>query len=129
MKKTVHLSRKTETFIDERTGQEAANYSAHLNSAIDQLSHIMREQYPNLTEDELGEIVKIYEGKELIKLPLPCNIARDMLEHYGATVPMELPENCQELVNKLAMLSQAEQLAVIDVVRLQIFAKQVQEKE
>lgn len=118
-KKSVHLTTQTEQFITDRTMQgESPNYSAHINAAFNQLTHLLQEQQIGITNDEWIELYNLYAGSDLTKIALPINIASDLLVHYGVTVPKQLSEHCQILIDKLVLMTQAQQLAVIDKVRL-----------
>ncbi|QLD33148.1 hypothetical protein [Mannheimia varigena] len=118
-KKSVHLTTTTEQYIADRTPQgETPNYSAHTNAAFALLLHIAKNEKPQLENSEWTEIYNVYAGSDLTKIALPLNIAADILEHYGATVPKQLNDDVANLVNKLVDMTQSQQFAIIDAVRL-----------
>lgn len=119
-KKSVHLTAQTEMYISQRTHHsEQPNWSAAINAAFEQLSFLAKASLPdNLLSDDWTEIRNIYAGSDLTRICLPINIARDLLDHYGATVPKQLPENTQKLVDKLADYTQAQQYSILDYTRI-----------
>ncbi|THA04373.1 hypothetical protein [Rodentibacter pneumotropicus] len=118
-KKSIHLTALTAQYIIDRTQQgERANYSAHINSAFSQLAHIAQAEKPTLTSDEWIELYNVYAGSDLTKLSLPLNLASDLLTHYGATVPKQLNITAAVLADKLVDMTQAQQFAIIDAVRV-----------
>lgn len=117
-RRTTWLNDQTEAYIDTRNTTDSSNISGHINAAFEQLATIFTEQKPELGEAEMAEICNIYAGSELTRISLPVNIAADLLTHYGATLPSQLPEHCRPLVERLALMSQTQQLALIDAVRI-----------
>lgn len=117
MKKSVHLSNQTERFINERTLSDSPNFSGQINSAIETLAHLAQAEKPALSDSEWTELYNIYAGSDLTRLVLPLNLAKDMLDHYGATVPSQLPDQ-QALIERLAAMTQVQQYAIIDAVRV-----------
>ena len=75
-------------------------------------------QNPTLSAEEWTEVYNIYAGSDLTRCVLPFNLAKDLLDHYGATLPRDLPDNCIPLVERLADMTQAEQFSIIDNVRV-----------
>lgn len=118
MKKSVHLTEASEKYLAARASVGGVNYSAGINGAIEQLSHIARAECPALSEDEWAELYNVYAGSDLSRLALPLNVARDLLDHYGATIPEQLPEDVRDLVTTLARMTQAQQFALLDAVRV-----------
>jgi len=118
MKKSVHLTEASEKYLAARFGEGGINFSAGINGAIEQLSHIARAECPALSEDEWAELYNVYAGSDLSRLALPLNVARDLLDHYGATIPEQLPEDVRDLVTTLARMTQAQQFALLDAVRV-----------
>lgn len=115
-KRSVHISKETEVFLADRTPQgESTNYSAFINNAFSVLSLIAKD-LPELTKSEWVELYNVYAGSDLTRLALPLNLASDLLTQHGATIPSQTP--CPELVEKLALMNQAQQFAVIDKVRV-----------
>lgn len=115
-KKSVHLTKETENYLADRTPQgESTNYSAFINNAFSVLSLIAKD-LPELTKSEWVELYNVYAGSDLTRLALPLNLASDLLTQNGATIPSQTP--CPELVEKLALMNQAQQFAIIDKVRV-----------
>lgn len=119
MKKSVHISKKSEEYISNRSfSVDSKNYSAHINNAFEQLEHLSNSEKPKLSDSDWVEIYNVYAGSDLTRLLLPLNIARDLMTHYGATVTRDLPINVQKLADTLSTMTQSQQFSVIDHVRL-----------
>lgn len=113
-KKSIHISDVTELYITDRTPQgENKNYSAHINNALNQLAHLSKSEKPLLENQEWVELYNVYAGSDLTRLVLPFDLADDLKAHYGT-----LPKDLTALYDKLAGMTQAQQFAVIDAVRL-----------
>ena len=117
MKKSVHLSAKTERFINNRALDDSPNFSGQINSAIEVLTHLAQAEKPALSNSDWTGLYNAYAGSDLTRLALPLNLARDLLAHYGATVPSQLPDQ-QALIEQLVKMTQAQQYAIIDAVRV-----------
>ncbi|HFC8543930.1 TPA: hypothetical protein ACFP4Q_002088 [Neisseria weaveri] len=117
-RKNIHLTENTEQYIIGRTTADQPNWSGTINSAFELLSHLAKTEKPELSGEEWAEIYNIYAGSELSKLCLPINIAADLMMHYGATITSQLPEHCQPLVERLVNMTQAQQFAILDTVRV-----------
>lgn len=113
-KKSVHISQTAEIYISDRTLQgENKNYSAHINNAFEQLAHLTRAEKPELSKSEWVELYNVYAGSDLTKLVMPFDLADDLRTHYGT-----LPQDLTALCNKLSEMTQAQQFAVLDAVRI-----------
>lgn len=113
-KKSIHISDVAELYITDRTPQgENKNYSAHINNALNQLAHLSKSEKPLLGNQEWVELYNVYAGSDLTRLVLPFDLADDLKAHYGT-----LPKDLTALYDKLAGMTQAQQFAVIDAVRL-----------
>ena len=113
-KKSIHISEKAELYITDRTLQgENKNYSAHINNALEQLAHLARAERPTLPESEWIALYNVYAGSDLTRLAIPFDLADDLRAHYGT-----LPQDLTALHDKLSRMTQAQQFAVIDAVRL-----------
>lgn len=113
-KKSIHISEKAELYITDRTLQgENKNYSAHINNALEQLAHLSKSEKPLLENQEWVELYNVYAGSDLTRLALPFDVAADLREHYGS-----LSQGLTALHDKLSIMTQAQQFAVIDAVRL-----------
>lgn len=118
-RKSIHLVERSEQFIADRTMQgETPNYSGFINSQLAILDHLAKAEKPNLSNEDWIELYNVYAGSDLTKIALPLNIAADILDHHGATVPKQLDEIAENLVNKLVDMTQAQQFAIIDAVRV-----------
>lgn len=118
MKKSTHLTKESVAYMAARAQEGEINYSASINAAFEQLEHIARAEMPTLDDAEFAELCNVYAGSNLSRIALPLNIAADLLMHYGATVPTQMPAETAALVERLARLTQAEQFAIIDAVRI-----------
>ena len=113
-KKSVHISQTAEIYISDRTLQgENKNYSAHINNAFEQLAHLTRAEKPELSKSEWVELYNVYACSDLTKLVMPFDLADDLRTHYGT-----LPQDLTALCNKLSEMTQAQQFAVLDAVRI-----------
>ena len=113
-KKSIHLSGAAEQYIADRTAQaEKPNLSAHINNAFEQLAHLTRTEKPELSKSEWVELYNVYAGSDLTRLVMPFDLADDLRTHYGT-----LPQDLTELYDKLAEMTQAQQFAVLDAVRV-----------
>ena len=113
-KKSIHLSGAAEQYIANRTAQaEKPNLSAHINNAFEQLAHLTRAEKPELSKSEWVELYNVYAGSDLTRLVMPFDLADDLRTHYGT-----LPQDLTALYDKLAEMTQAQQFAVLDAVRV-----------
>lgn len=118
-RKSIYFNEFSENFVAERTAQgETANYSANVNSAFEMLEHLTKSEKPTLSDENWMEMYNIYAGSDLTRRVLPLNLAKDLLDYYGATLPRDLPDNCILLVEQLADMTQAQQYAILDAVRI-----------
>ena len=113
-KTAVHLSKGALQYVTDRTPQgEQKGLSAHINNAFVQLAHLARVEKPELSKSEWIELYNIYAGSDLTRLVMPFDLADDLRTHYGA-----LAQDLTALYNKLAGMTQAQQFAVLDAVRV-----------
>jgi hypothetical protein len=113
-KTAVNLSKNALQYITDRTQQgEQKGLSAHINNAFEQLAHLARVEKPELSKSEWIELCNIYAGSDLTRLAMPFDLADDLRTHYGT-----LPQDLTALYDKLAGMTQAQQFAVIDSVRV-----------
>lgn len=113
-KKSIHLSGAAEQYITDRTAQaEKPNLSAHINNAFEQLAHLARAEKPELSKSEWIELYNVYAGSDLTRLVMPFDLADDLRTHYGT-----LPQGLTALYDKLTGMTQAQQFAALDAVRL-----------
>lgn len=113
-KKSVHISQTAEIYISDRTLQgENKNYSAHINNAFEQLAHLAQAEKPELSKSEWVELYNVYAGSDLTRLAMPFDLADDLRTHYG-----KVPQDLTALYDKLAGMTQAQQFAALDVVRV-----------
>ena len=113
-KTAVNLSKNALQYITDRTQQgEQKGLSAHINNAFEQLAHLARVEKPELSKSEWIELCNIYAGSDLTRLVMPFDLADDVRTHYGT-----LPQELTALYDKLAGMTQAQQFAVLDAVRV-----------
>lgn len=116
MKKSIHLTAESVAYMAARAGE--INFSAAVNAAFEQLAHLARTEMPTLDDEELAELCNVYAGSDLTRIALPINLAADLMTHYGATITSQLPDNCQNLVEHLVTMTQAQQFSLLDKVRV-----------
>lgn len=113
-KTAVHLSKTALQYITDRTPQgEQKGLSAHINNAFEQLAHLAREEKPKLSKSEWVELYNVYAGSDLTRLVMPFDLADDLRTHYST-----LPQDLTALYDKLSEMTQAQQFAVLDAVRV-----------
>lgn len=113
-KTAVHLSKTALQYVTDRTPQgEQKGLSAHINNAFEQLAHLTRAEKPELSKSEWVELYNVYAGSDLTRLVMPFDLADDLRTHYGTS-----PQDLTALYNKLAGMTQAQQFAVLDAVRV-----------
>ena len=116
-KRSVQLNEQTETYINQRnTTDDKPNISSHLNQAIAQLNYLSRTERPELTIQEWRELYNVYAGSDMTMIALPIDLANDVLTHYGASVPEQT--DCPDLIIKLKEMTQMQQFALVDAVRI-----------
>lgn len=113
-KTAVHLSDNTWQYITDRTPQgEQKGLSAHINNAFEQLAHLAQAEKPELSKSEWVELYNVYAGSDLTRLVMPFDLADDLRTHYG-----KVPLDSTALYEKLLEMTQAQQFAVLDAVRV-----------
>ena len=68
---------------------------------------------PELSKSEWIELYNVYTGSDLTRLVMPFDLGGDLCTHYGA-----LPQDLTALYDKLVGMTQAQQFAIVDAVRL-----------
>lgn len=94
------------------------NFSAAINAAFELLAYLAQVENPALDDQDFAAVCNVYAGSDLSRIALPLNMARDLLDHYGATIPEQLPADVHGLVTTLARMTQAQQFALLDAVRV-----------
>lgn len=113
-KTAVYLSKTALQYVTDRTPQgEQKGLLAHINNAFEQLAHLTRAEKPELSKSEWVELYNVYAGSDLTRLVMPFDLADDLRTHYGT-----LPQDLTALYDKLAEMTQAQQFAVLDAVRV-----------
>ena len=113
-KTAVHLSKTALQYVTDRTQQgEQKGLSSYINSAFEQLAHLARAEKPELSKSEWVELYNVYAGSDLTRFVMPFDLADDLRTHYG-----NLPQNLTALYDKLSAMTQAQQFAVLDAVRV-----------
>ncbi len=118
MKKSVHLTAGSMAYMEARSYGGEMNFSAAINAAFEQLAYLAQVENPALDDQDFAAVCNVYAGSDLSRIALPLNMARDLLDHYGATIPEQLPEDVRDLVTTLARMTQAQQFALLDTVRV-----------
>jgi len=126
MKRSIHLSESSEAYLASRARNPVV--SAEINGALAMLQHLARENLPELSEAEWAEIVAVYRDRDLTKIPLPLNIAGDILAHYGVIIPSQLLPQIQGLPEKFVAFSQVQQFAILDAVRIYLMREAHEQK-
>lgn len=113
-KTAVHLSKNALQYVTDRTPQgEQKGFSAHINNAFEQLAHLTHVEKPELSKSEWVELYNVYAGSDLTRLVMPFDLADDLRTHYGS-----LPQDLTALYDKLVKMTQVQQFAVLDAVRV-----------
>ena len=113
-KTAVHLSKTALQYVTDRTPQgEQKGLSAHINNAFEQLAHLAQAEKPKLSKSDWIELYNVYAGSDLTRLVMPFDLGGCLRTHYGT-----LPQDLTALYDKLSEMTQAQQFAVLDAVRL-----------
>lgn len=112
-KTAVHLSKTALQYVTDRTQQEQKGLSSYINSAFEQLAHLAQAEKPELSKSEWVELYNVYAGSDLTRLVMPFDLSGDLQAHYGT-----LPQDLTALYDKLSAMTQAQQFAVLDAVRV-----------
>lgn len=118
VKKSVSLSNSSVAFAESRF--EDLNWSPILNGALSDLQYLLKESLPDLSEAEWRPILNAYNGhffEPSLTRNTTVSIASCIMDDHGALELSELPEEYREPVKRIAKLTAAEQLAVLDVTR------------
>lgn len=94
------------------------NYSGGINAALELLAYLAQAEQPKISDADFVELCNVYAGSDLERLRYPFNLARDLLDHYGALDINALSSARKDLAIRLAALSQAQQFALLDRVRV-----------
>ena len=116
--KSIHYSEASAAYLAARSPEGAINWSGATNNAFAILAYIAEDEKPDLSNQEWEEIYNIYAGSDLSRIAVPINLAADLLDHYGATLPSDLPEELRQLIEKLHKMTSAQKFAVLDAARV-----------
>ena len=118
MQKGKEEARQKAGYYDFLEVQPKPAYSALVNNAFYQLNFLGQAEKPELSDEEWAELYNVYAGSDLTKIAMPLNLGLDLLTHYGAATADQLNDVASELLPKLAKMTQAQQFAAIDAVRV-----------
>lgn len=116
--KSIHYSDASAAYLAARSPEGGINWSGATNNAFALLAYIAEGEKPDLSDDEWTEIKNVYAGSDMSRVAVPINLAADLLDHYGATLPSDLAEGPRQLVEKLHRMTPGQRFAVIDAVRV-----------
>ena len=118
IKKSVSLSDSSIAFANARF--EEINWSPIINGAIADLKWLLKASTPDLSAADWLPILNAYNG-HFFDTPLhrsgSISIASCIMDDHGALELKDLPEEYREPVRRIAKLTQAEQMATLDIVR------------
>lgn len=116
IKKSVMISDESVDYIEARNLATKINWSRSVNDALGELGKLYEVLLPPLTLDQWQVILDCYAGPVEVGTR-PARIASDLLDHCGEVDLEALSEHYRETVLRVHQLNQAEQMAVLDVVR------------
>lgn len=118
IKKSVMFSDATVSFIRARNKTEDdIMWSQALNESFKALSWLIRESLPDLPVDDWEKIMNVYAGR-WIEFQPPFRIASDIMDHHGALELQQLELDWASLAIRLHGMSQAQQYAIMEFVRV-----------
>lgn len=118
IKKSLMLSDLTVSHITARANdQSEILWSQAVNEGFKALSWLIRESLPDLLEDDWEKILNVYAGS-IIEFQPPFRIASDIMDHHGALELQQLAADWASLAVRLHGMSQAQQYAIMEFVRV-----------
>ncbi|MFL9704642.1 hypothetical protein [Aeromonas veronii] len=121
LKKSVMLSDNTLDYISSRhrDADGEPRWSAAVNGAVDTLRAIYRSSVPDLNEKAWNLLLNAHAGHFFDWRPIsPMRLASDIMDDLGVISIESLTEGDAEAVRTIHGLSQIEQLAVFEVIRI-----------
>lgn len=121
LKKSVMLSDNTLDYISSRNrdADGEPRWSAAVNGAVDTLRAIYRASVPDLNERAWNLLLNAHAGHFFDWRPIaPMRLASDIMDDLGVISIESLTEGDAEAVRTIHGLSQIEQLAVFEVIRI-----------
>ncbi|SIR39653.1 hypothetical protein SAMN05880558_11314 [Aeromonas sp. RU39B] len=121
LKKSVMLSDDTVAYINARHKQEEGEprWSAAVNGAVETLRSLYRSNIPALNERAWNLLLNAHSGHFFDWRPsAPMRLASDIMDDLGVISIESLSDDDAAAVRTIHGLSQIEQLAVFEVVRI-----------
>lgn len=117
-KKSLMLADATVRYMQDRTRDgEDILWSQMINEGFKQLSWITQQSLPVLTPAEWEILLNVYAGSWLEFQP-PFRIASDIMDNFGALELSQLESAVADLAKKMHALTQVEQYAVMEFIRI-----------
>lgn len=118
LKVSAYFSAASASTIKKRTRNfESPNISGTTNELLRRYEWLVAESLPDLSNKEWVMLLNVYSGSMLTTATFPCRIASDMMDNINAIDINEIAEpEYAALVQKVYVMSQAEQMAVLDFI-------------
>ena len=118
VKKSLMLADATVRYMQDRTRDgEDILWSQMVNDGFKQLSWLTRQALPNLHTADWELLLNVYAGSWLEFQP-PFRVASDVMDHFGVVDINALDPEVRLQVVRLHGLTQVEQYAVMEFVRI-----------
>lgn len=118
LKKSVMFSDATCNFIRDRNkAEDEIMWSRELNEGFKALSWLTRQSLPDLAVADWEVILNVYAGS-WIEFQPPFRIASDIMDHFGVVDINDLDPELRLQVVRLHGLSQPQQYAIMEFVRV-----------
>jgi len=116
IKPSVSLSEFSQELLGPYTKSERnpIGLSPAINMILERYDWIVGNSLPALNQDEWQLLLNIYSGSELSSYNPPYRIASDMMDSLGIIEVGEAPDQYQALIKKCYVMTQAQQLAILD---------------
>ena len=118
IKKSVMFSERTLDYIRNRVrSEDEIAWSQALNEGFKALSWLTKEALPDLNRSEWEVILNVYAGC-IIEFHQPFRIASDIMDNFGALELAQLDPQVAAVATKIHGMSQMEQFAILDFVKI-----------
>ncbi len=100
----------------EKDSEEGVKWSRAINESFNILRYLLSQELPNLTQDEWLIILDAHNGV-ITDFHFPIRLASDIMDHYGVISVDDLADEIKAVVLKVYKMSQAQQCAILDMVK------------
>ena len=121
-KKSLSLTENAANIIGKRTLNDKGQWSSTVSHMVEVYETLLNNVEVRLSTSDWKILNDVYKNKTNTKPTLPLNLAIDLLGHKNESCMAQLEKSDKQyavLVNKLSVLSQIEQLSIMD--KLKVF--------